>query len=172
MTLPVVIGGDAPQHSETSPTSIAARSSLHRRARARSPRLSATMSNRYMHVLYLARFERRNLERSPNTNPRRHTGRPTVTTEPDLNRRGRMADNGSTVPASQHLTNTEQHLRRCKAFLRRRLATGPPLPDSAAGDKAGESLERWWPVGRREQCEELRTVRSLSRGQTCCKRCK
>ncbi|CAM9557915.1 unnamed protein product [Scytosiphon promiscuus] len=62
-------------------------------------------------------------------------------------------------------------LRCCKAFLRRRLAYGPPvveresdgqLPPEQQGEGAGErGSSAWghlWPLGRATQCEDLRRV--------------
>ncbi|CAM9303788.1 unnamed protein product, partial [Hapterophycus canaliculatus] len=63
-------------------------------------------------------------------------------------------------------------LRYCKAFLRRRLAYGPPvseregrvpdLPPQQQGEGAGEhGTSPWghlWPLGRHTQCEDLRRV--------------
>lgn len=55
-------------------------------------------------------------------------------------------------------------LRICKAFIRGRLARGPPPPDIGwtgnSGDGA-QNFDSFWPTGRRSQCEELRKVREI-----------
>lgn len=64
----------------------------------------------------------------------------------------------------------KESLRYCKAYLRRRLAYGPPVVhrdgggESAGGGAGGEGsgVSDWghlWPLGRHVQCEELRRVR-------------
>lgn len=60
-----------------------------------------------------------------------------------------------------------ESLRYCKAYLRRRLAYGPPVVERERGESeegaAGEpGVSAWghlWPLGRQLQCEELRRVR-------------
>lgn len=83
---------------------------------------------------------------------------------------GTLAGGGS---GSAGVSTNESSMRHCKAFLRRRLAYGPSPPDAISASRvstdaqheAGESSKqaqhtRWWPVGREEQCEQLRGVRS------------
>ena len=63
----------------------------------------------------------------------------------------------------------EESLRYCKAYLRRRLAYGPPVERQGGETEAGAAGEQgvsgWghlWPLGRHVQCEELRRVRKGS----------
>lgn len=64
----------------------------------------------------------------------------------------------------------KESLRSCKAYLRRRLAYGPPLveresgesEEGAAGEQGASAWGHLWPLGRHVQCEELRRVRKGS----------
>lgn len=56
-------------------------------------------------------------------------------------------------------------LRYCKAYLRRRLEHSPPGVERDIGGGEHGSSSGWghsWPLGRHEQCEELRRVRDSS----------
>lgn len=56
----------------------------------------------------------------------------------------------------------DDSLRYCKAYLRRRLAYGPP-EERESGSAGGPGVSDWahlWPLGRQMQCEELRVVRT------------
>lgn len=63
----------------------------------------------------------------------------------------------------------KESLRYCKAYLRRRLAYGPPVVEKeeesveveggAAGEQGVSAWGHLWPLGRHVQCEELRRVR-------------
>eukprot|EP00752_Nemacystus_decipiens_P011241 g9990.t1 len=61
----------------------------------------------------------------------------------------------------------DESLRHCKAYLRRRLAYGPPVveresrgeaEEGAAGEQGVSAWGHLWPLGRHVQCEELRRV--------------